>query len=98
MEAAVHLHGGVLRGRHRLPALLLHAVLGSPGRASAFRPARHGAKCIEKPVENRSVFIKIREISLDWFYRFLINRSVNLIFFKKIKKWFIDFGTDNTDP
>jgi hypothetical protein len=91
MEAAVHLHGGVLRGQHRLPALLLHAVLGSPGRARAFRPARRGAKCIEKPVENRSVFMKIREIGLDWFYRFLIKWSVNLIFLKKIEKmvyWF----------
>jgi hypothetical protein len=45
---------------------------GSPGRARAFRPVRRGAKCIEKPVENRSVFMKIREIGLDWFYRFLI--------------------------
>jgi hypothetical protein len=40
--------------------------------------------------------VKIGETSLDRFYRFLINRIVNLIFSKKIdflKKWFTSFGT-----
>jgi hypothetical protein len=35
---------------------------------------------IEKPVENLSVFMKIREISPDWFHHFSINRLVNLNF------------------
>jgi hypothetical protein len=36
---------------------------------------------IEKPVKNRSVFVKIGETSSDQFHQFLINRLVNLIFF-----------------
>jgi hypothetical protein len=50
---------------------------------------------IEKPVKNRSVFVKIGETSSDQFHQFLINRLVNLIFFILIffKKWFIGFGT-----
>jgi hypothetical protein len=35
---------------------------------------------IKKPVENRSVFMKTREISSNQFYRFSVNHPMNLIF------------------
>jgi hypothetical protein len=40
---------------------------------------------IEKSVKNQLVFMKIGEIGSDRFNRFLVNWSVNLIFFNEIK-------------
>jgi hypothetical protein len=40
---------------------------------------------IEKSVKNQLVFMKIGETGSDRFNRFLVNWSVNLIFFNEIK-------------
>jgi hypothetical protein len=48
----------------------------SPGADRKLQPR------IEKPVENQSVFMKIRETGLDLFHQFLVNRPMNLKIFK----------------
>jgi hypothetical protein len=44
------------------------------------------ARQVKKPVENRLVFIKTKETNPHRFYRFSVNRAVNL-FLKKLKNF-----------